>query len=237
MQFSCTRSTMPFEYCTMAPGAGQAFRQPGSSQCMQPSLRMSHSRLPSGLTHSVKRMSVNISGVRSGGFSREPELTPISGCVSFDSMQADWQALQPIHFEISINLATGVSRCSGGGTLEADLLTRSALVSLGGPGSTETLGSGGNIVRLPSGHRRRDGLDVDQERLEFRRLDIGVADEGGQRIRAEALLRLAHESPMQRNADHMHCLAVAGQRRDAFGHDRLGVNRVAVRPHPHPPAG
>src|SRR5271157_1513042 len=125
-------------------------------------------------------------------------------------MQADWQALQPMHFEMSISLATGVSWRCGDGTLEADLLTRSALVSLGGPGSTETLGSGGNIVRLPSGHRARDGLDVDQERLVFGRLDVGVADEGGQRIGAKALFGLAHESPMQRNADHMHRLAVAG---------------------------
>ena len=74
-------------------------------------------------------------------------MTPISGWVSFHSMQADWQALQPMHFETSISLATGVSCRSGGGTLEADLLTRShGFDSLGGPGSTETLGSGGNIV-------------------------------------------------------------------------------------------
>ena len=70
MQFSWMKSTMPLAYCTMAPGAGQALRQPGSSQCMQPSLRMSHSRLPVlGLSHSVKRISVNMFGVRSRGFS------------------------------------------------------------------------------------------------------------------------------------------------------------------------
>src|SRR5208337_3621125 len=64
-------------------------------------------------------------------------------------MQADWQALQPMHFDTSISLATGVSWRSGGGTLEADRLTRSAFDSLGGPGSTETLGSGGNIDASP----------------------------------------------------------------------------------------
>ena len=32
---------MPFVYCTMAPGAGQAIRQPGSVQCMHWSLRIS----------------------------------------------------------------------------------------------------------------------------------------------------------------------------------------------------
>ncbi len=69
MQFSWTKSTMPFEYCTMAPGAGQALRQPGSEQCMQPSLRISHSSFSvSGLVHSLKRIKVNISGVRSWGF-------------------------------------------------------------------------------------------------------------------------------------------------------------------------
>ncbi len=34
MQFSWTKSTIPLAYCTMAPGAGQARRHPGSSQCM-----------------------------------------------------------------------------------------------------------------------------------------------------------------------------------------------------------
>src|SRR5581483_1050563 len=34
MQFSCWKSTMPFVYCTIAPSAGQARKQPGSAQCM-----------------------------------------------------------------------------------------------------------------------------------------------------------------------------------------------------------
>src|SRR5690606_11617625 len=33
MQLSEMKSTMPLEYCTIAPGAGQALRQPGSTQC------------------------------------------------------------------------------------------------------------------------------------------------------------------------------------------------------------
>jgi hypothetical protein len=75
MQFSEMKSTMPLLYWTMAPGAGQAFRQPGSAQCMQPSLRISHSRLPlSGFSHSVKRISVQVLGVRSCGFSYDPVL-------------------------------------------------------------------------------------------------------------------------------------------------------------------
>ena len=34
MQASGLTSTMPFSYCTIAPGAGHALRQPGSAQCM-----------------------------------------------------------------------------------------------------------------------------------------------------------------------------------------------------------
>ena len=69
MQFSEMKSTMPLAYCTIAPGEGQAFRQPGSEQCMQPSLRISHSRLPSGFSYSVNRISVHTAGERSDGLS------------------------------------------------------------------------------------------------------------------------------------------------------------------------
>jgi len=47
MQASGFTSTMPFSYWTMAPGAGQARRQPGSAQCMHWSLRMSQANPPS----------------------------------------------------------------------------------------------------------------------------------------------------------------------------------------------
>jgi hypothetical protein len=69
MQFSDTKSTMPLAYLTIAPGAGQAFRQPGSSQCMQPSLRISHSSRPSLLSTSAKRITVHDWSVRSSGLS------------------------------------------------------------------------------------------------------------------------------------------------------------------------
>src|SRR5206468_12803517 len=52
-----------------------------------------------------------------------PELTPTSSRRSFHSMQAVWQALQPMHFETSISLATepvtGL-RAVGGGVVVAD---------------------------------------------------------------------------------------------------------------------
>jgi hypothetical protein len=41
---------MPLEYWTIAPGAGQALRQPGSVQCMHWSLRISQAKLPSTST-------------------------------------------------------------------------------------------------------------------------------------------------------------------------------------------
>src|SRR3982074_2176588 len=69
MQFSSWKSTMPFAYCTIAPGDGQALRQPGSSQCMQPSLRISHSRSPLGFSYSAKRISVHELSLKSFGLS------------------------------------------------------------------------------------------------------------------------------------------------------------------------
>src|SRR5215510_3053095 len=152
MQFSWMKSTMPFEYCTMAPGEGQAFRQPGSAQCMQPSLRISHSRLSA------------------------------SGLVSFHSMQADWQALQPMHFETSISLATGVSCRSGGGrSLVAERRIRSAAVKLLTKPSEGGLLTAvvGPFPSAISDLRRPGGwLDIHQESLELRRIGVGVADEG-----------------------------------------------------------
>ena len=60
---------MPLLYWMIAPGEGQAFRQPGSSQCMQPSLRISHSRSPCVFSYSEKRMTVQECSVRSAGLS------------------------------------------------------------------------------------------------------------------------------------------------------------------------
>src|SRR4051812_41313437 len=140
MQFSWWKSTMPLVYWTIAPGEGQAFRQPGSSQCMQPSLRISHSRLPSLFSCSEKRITVHDCGDRSIGLSYTPVVSPTSSRRSFHSMQAVWQALQPMHLETSISLATvpvtGV-RASGICTVVADMRLISsdckAMVILLGP--------------------------------------------------------------------------------------------------------
>ena len=65
MQASGLTSTMPFSYWTMAPGAGQAARQPGSSQCMHWSLRISHTTPPSK-SLSLKRIRFQNSASSSG---------------------------------------------------------------------------------------------------------------------------------------------------------------------------
>src|SRR5450631_3650694 len=114
MQFSSWKSTMPLLYCTTAPGAGQALRHPGSAQCMQPSLRISHSSRPCS-SYSVKRITVHESGVRSAGLSYTPTLCPTVSRMSFHSLHATWQALQPMHLETSMSLATSVVLRSDGG--------------------------------------------------------------------------------------------------------------------------
>src|SRR5690606_9564401 len=117
---------MPLLYCTMAPGEGQALRQPGSSQCMQPSLRISHSRSPASFSYSEKRMTVQEFSVRSMGLSYTPLLVPISSRTSFHSMQATWHALQPMHLVVSMSLATppptSASRSLGMGVVVAERL-------------------------------------------------------------------------------------------------------------------
>ena len=55
MHWSGFTSTIPFSYWTIAPGAGQASRHPGSSQCMHWSLRISQMSPPSK-SRSLKRM-------------------------------------------------------------------------------------------------------------------------------------------------------------------------------------
>src|ERR1700756_3368671 len=114
---------MPFVYCTIAPGEGHAFRHPGSSQCIQPSLRISHSRLPSEFSYSAKRITVHECSVRSLGLSYTPTFTPTSSRRSFHSMHAVWQALQPMHLVTSISLATSPeagARACGDGVVVAE---------------------------------------------------------------------------------------------------------------------
>src|SRR5215510_14221017 len=118
MQFSDTKSTMPFEYLMIAPGEGQALRQPGSSQCMQPSLRISHSSLFGSVSTSKKRISVQVLGERSDGLSYTPTFSPTVSRRSFQFMHATWHALQPMHFDSSMSFATSaVCRTPGDGVV------------------------------------------------------------------------------------------------------------------------
>src|SRR5438874_4040678 len=216
MQFSSWKSTIPFEYCTMAPGAGHAFRHPGSAQCMQPSLRISHSRSPLGFSYSAKRITVQDASVRSGGLSYTPTLVPISSRRSFHSMQATWQALQPMHLVVSMSLATVPaydSRTPGGAVVVAERRTMSrdcrAICELS-PAASEL-------------------LHLDEKRLEFGRLRVAITDHGRERVGQEARLGEAREAPVNGNADRMDRLAVGRQRPQALGDYRHGLDEAAIR--------
>src|SRR5690606_12625825 len=195
MQFSSWKSTIPLVYCTIAPGDGQAFRQPGSSQCMQPSLRISHSRPPSSFSCSAKRITVHECGVRSAGLSYTPTLSPTSSRRSFHSMHATWQALQPMHLLASISLATPPvtgSRMAGGCVVVAEPRLMSSDCRA--------------IARLLC------LFHVHEERLELGCVRVAVADRGRERVGQVARLGQAHEAPVDRDADVVHGLAVDLQR-------------------------
>src|ERR1700739_1344908 len=72
-------------------------------------------------------------------------------------------------------------------------------------------------------------LDLDQKRLELRRLRVGVADRGGQRIGQEPRFGHPHESPMNWHTHRVHHLAVDGHGPDALGHHRHRLDIAAVR--------
>src|SRR6185436_15736017 len=106
MQRSGSTSTMPFSYCTIAPGAGQAARQPGSSQCMQPSLRISQASPPSCVSCSEKRIRFQNSACSVGSVWYVPKAWLATGARSFHSWQATSQALQPMQVVVSMYFAT-----------------------------------------------------------------------------------------------------------------------------------
>jgi len=110
MQFSEMKSTMPLAYLTIAPGAGQAFRQPGSRSACKPSLRISHSRFAAGpvdlgKAHHRSRLIGQVDRV----CRRHRRCCRCRRARSFHCMHATWQALQPMHLEMSISFATGVA--------------------------------------------------------------------------------------------------------------------------------
>src|SRR6516165_1721625 len=105
MHWSGFTSTMPFAYWTIAPGAGQAARQPGSSQCMHWSLRMSQASPPS-TSRSLKRIRFQYSAFSVGSVWYVPTCFVATGPRSFHSWQATSQALQPMQVVVSMYLET-----------------------------------------------------------------------------------------------------------------------------------
>src|SRR5688500_16079383 len=95
---------MPFEYWTIAPGAGQAMRQPGSVQCMHWSLRISQLKRPS-VSCSLKRIRFQKFDVMSGIVWYVPACVVASGGRSFHSWHATSQALHPMQVDVSTSFA------------------------------------------------------------------------------------------------------------------------------------
>src|SRR5918999_916983 len=100
---------MPFSYCTIAPGAGHASRQPGSSQCRHESLRMSQASPPSSRSTSLKRMRSHVLGVRSSWLWYPPKLEVSSTSRSFHSLHAISHALHPMHRSMSTSFDTSTA--------------------------------------------------------------------------------------------------------------------------------
>src|SRR5262249_35391669 len=102
-----------------------------------------------------------------------------------------------MHLETSISFATSVVwRTEGDGVVVEERCLRSSDWSEG---------------------MALDLLDVDEERLELRRLRVGVADKRRRRVREVAHLRHALEAPVDRDADGVHLGAVAVESLDALG--------------------
>src|SRR5262245_36661987 len=105
MHASGLTSTMPFSYCTIAPGAGDALRQPGSAQCMHWSWLISHASAPSrSSSRNLIRFQKLASSV--GIVWYVPVCCVLTSCRSFHSRHATSHALQPMQVVVSMNLET-----------------------------------------------------------------------------------------------------------------------------------
>ncbi len=121
MQLSWLKSTIPFSYWTIAPGAGQAYRHPGSSQCRQASFLISHWTSPP-TSISLKRIRSQVSALRSRWLWKLPKFSVGSTPSSFHSLQATSQPLQPMQREMSTSLAySGPRRIPGAGSGDAEI--------------------------------------------------------------------------------------------------------------------
>ncbi len=89
----------------MAP-VGQASRQPAWAQCLQTSDMRSQASSPLGWGFSMKRTRRYVLSVKVAWFWYEPVHSGCSAGSSFHCLQATWQARQPIHSEVSVNIAS-----------------------------------------------------------------------------------------------------------------------------------
>src|SRR5512137_1587640 len=147
------------------------------------------------------------------GLSYTPTLVPMSSRRSFHCMHATWQALQPMHLEMSISLATGSAawRTWGAEVVVAERfwISSDCIVF---------------SLRL---------LDVDQERLELRCLRVRVRHVRRQVVREVAGLGHPDEAPVDRYPDRVDLLAVALEVGHALRHDRRRLELPAVAAHLH----
>src|SRR5215470_14104467 len=153
---------------------------------------------------------------------------PTSSRRSFHSRHAVWHALQPMHFDTSISLATSVCRLAGGVMVEAERRIRSCSPNLAGVAWVVGFGIGGNMARPPLCHRPSAGLDIDQECLVLRRLRVRVAYGRRQRVDRRCLLGLADEAEVERHSDGVHGIAGHLQRLEPLGDDGVALNRPAL---------
>ena len=211
---------MPLAYCTMAPGDGQAFRQPGSSQCMQPSLRISHSRSPLGFSYSVKRITVQDCSLKSCGI----VVVPGAG--------ADVVAqIVPFHAR---DLAGLAADALGGVDELGDLAgMRAAHLRVGQRGGR----AAHDVERLQCHLSLLAFSTLTRKDLNSGVCVLASPTDGRQRIGEESRLGHAHEAPVDRHADGVQDLAVDGQGPDALGHHRHRLDVAAVRTHLDPLAG
>src|SRR5450759_156381 len=192
MQLSGFTSTIPLAYCTMAPGAGQASRHPGSAQCMHWSLRMSHISPPS-TSRSSKRMRFQKPASSVGIVWYVPTCRVESGGRSFHSWHATSQALQPMHVDVSMYLATVGTLLMPEGLPQTEAEERriSRLCTLMIVASS----------RL---------LEFDEERLELGRPRVRIHGGGRQEIRQRTGMPgvASRVAPVKREADLPELLSV-----------------------------
>ena len=119
--------------------------------------------------------------------------------MSFHSMQADWQALQPMHFETSISFATSASRVGRdvgrrhGGRAADDVETAEMWSWLVLPHATGPLRCGSISTR----NALNSGVSL------LASPTYGVSEFGPKPLRADA-----REAPVERHADDVDGLAV-----------------------------